>query len=188
MNKKIQKLLFVSSFFLLTIELFAQAKTKIESEKEYQIFFNQQLRLYHDSLSKALNDFLIFSVRFKIQEGGSIDSIYFSINKPPVLLEAIEQALKKIKFIPSSQFAKNTWYVQPFEFNFLPNPTPQIIDKKIYLCYQLPVIDTVNFESNLKVAVTFNGFYEVSQNDISMWGLKGVLLPPVKFFRTLVYK
>lgn len=188
MNKRIQKLLIVSFFLLLNIELFAQDKIKIKSEKEYQLFFNQQLRSYHDSLSKILNDYLLFSVRFKIQEGGGIDSIYFSINKPSVLLEAVKQALMKIQFIQSSQFVKNTWYVQPFEFNFLPNPTPQIIDNKIYLCYNLPVVDTANFESNLKIAVTFNGFYEVSQNDKSIWGLQCVLLPPVKFFRTLVYR
>jgi hypothetical protein len=104
------------------------------------------------------------------------------------LLGAIKQALKKIQLKTNSHFLKNTWYVQPFEFNFLPNPTPQIIDKKMYLCYELPVIDTTNFESNLRVAATFNGFYEVGQNEKSNWGLKCVLLPPIKFFRTLVYK
>lgn len=189
MNKRVQILLLATFFLLLKIELVAQEKIRIKSAQEYQLFLNQQFTSYHDSLSKTLNDYFIFYVRFKIQEEGGIDSIYFSIHKPTVLLEAVKQSLMKIQFTQGSQFVKDTWYVQPFEFNFIPNPTPQIIDNKIYLCYNLPVVDTTNFESNLKLAVTsFNGFYEVSKNDKSIWGLQCVLLPPVKFFGTMVYR
>ncbi|HNR15998.1 MAG TPA: hypothetical protein PKG90_05000, partial [Chitinophagaceae bacterium] len=159
---------------------FCQGKIKIQSEEEYKLYFHKEINKYHDTLCKSLDSYYNFYVRFKINEGGFIDSIRFSVKRPAIMLEAVEHTLKGMPAIAKGKFSKSTWYVQPLEFNFFHDA--KMVNGQICLCFKISKLDTVNWEANLNF--NHNGLYDAGESEKGLLGIQCVFLRPIIILRT----
>lgn len=181
--KYIKYLIVVLLFLPNTNQVVAQTKAKINTEKDYVSYFHKEIRKYHDTLSKSLNRYYFFFVKFQIDKHGLIDSVQFSEKQPLLMLEVIKTILSNMEIAIPGNRSENIWFIQPIEFNFYPNPLSQIIDDEIYLCFKLPKVDTIYNESSFNF--NYNNFFLV--NEKVFWGIKSVFLPPLKHQRTIAY-
>lgn len=184
--KFIKSGIFIIAILIIRIDcILAQQRTIIKTEKEYNLFFHEQLRKYHDTLSKNLNSVYNFFVRFRIDSEGKPDSIKFTEKKPAIMLEAVRNALNTMIITSGSNFERNTWIVQPFVFSFMPEAEPDYTQGRIRLCFELPKLDTVYDASNFNF--NYNDFFLINEHDRELWGVKAVILPPIKFKRTIAF-
>jgi len=178
MNKTI--FLFAFAAFYTNASI-SQPQIEISSEREFGIFFQQEVLKSRDTIEKTVKRYDVLYVRFKITEDGVPDSILFSVKQPAVLIEVIKSALSMIK-LNTKGIEKNTsyYYVLPVNYDFTPDIKPGE-DALTSLFARAEKIDESNWQSFLNF--DNNDLFKADGSAKGLWGIKCVLLPPVKVTR-----
>ncbi len=177
MNKTI--FLFAFAAFYTNASI-SQPQIEISSEREFGIFFQQEVLKSRDTIEKTVKRHDVLYVRFKITENGIPDSILFSVKQPAVLIEVIKSALSKIKLNMKGIEKNTSYYVLPVNYNFTPDIKPGE-DALTSLLARAEKIDESNWQSYLNF--DNNGLFKADESAKGLWGIKCVLLPPVKVTR-----
>lgn len=123
--------------------------------------------------------------KFKIASDSSLIDIVCSEKQPKVL---ISFALNVLRFVKISSGAGNTGhsqtYVLPLFYNYAPDPKP--VTTLENLLQQIPVIDVNNLQSYINL--NYNNLFTSGTTADELWGIKCVLLPPIKVARPIIYQ
>lgn len=175
------KKILILVLFLFTINFsFSQSHIEINSEREFGIFFQQEVLKSRDTIEKTVKRHDVLYVRFKITEDGVPDSIHFSVKQPAVLVDVIRMTLSKIKLNMKGVEKNTSYYVLPVNYNFTPDIKPGE-DALTSLLARAEKIDESNWQSYLNF--DNNELFNADENEKGLWGIKCILLPPVKVTR-----
>jgi hypothetical protein len=172
------------ALLLCFIHISGQSRTIIKNEDDLNVFFASEIGSYNDSLIRIVKRSGSMFLKFNIAKDSTLFNIACSEKQPAYLINIVQEILASIKIgIDGSQLSNNSTYVLPLYYNYAPEQKPVTTIEE--LRRQVPDIDVSNLSSYINL--NFNNFFNVKASDSELWGIKCVVLPPLKISQPIVY-
>lgn len=165
--------------------IYSQSKVVIKNEEALKSFFAEEIGGYNDSLIRIVKLSGSMFFKFNIAKDSTLINIGCSEKQPAYLINIVQGVLGSVKIgLDANQLSNNSTYVLPLFYNYAPEPKPVTTIEE--LRQQVPDINPSNLASYINL--NFNNFFNTTTSGGELWGIKCVLLPPVKIGRPIVYQ
>lgn len=164
--------------------LHSQSKVMIQSAEDFRRFFEREIDRYDDSLSKTVKLSGTMFFKFNIAQDSTLANVACSEKQPAPLINIVQEVLASVKIgFTADQLNNSSTYVLPLFYYYAPEPKPVTTMEE--LRQQVPDINPSNLNSYINL--NFNNFFNTGASSSELWGIKCVMLQPIKVARPLTH-